>query len=183
MAENIGERIKILRIEQGMTLAELGEKTCLSISYLSQIERGKTTPSLATLSVIANAFNIGLRFFFEAESETVRVVRARESQIVLTQDSPLVRQPLMPEDVDPKLEIYRVTIKPNTPAQQLEQVSGEQSIFVLNGVLTVTIGDDQFVLEAGDNIHFDALQPHQWSNNGSDPCTMIWASALSLPEF
>ena len=67
MADSIGERIKALRSDQGLTLARLGEKTGLSTSYLSQIERDKTTPSLVTLTAIARPLNVGVRYFFETE--------------------------------------------------------------------------------------------------------------------
>jgi transcriptional regulator with XRE-family HTH domain len=64
LTKSIGERIKALRTERRLTLAGLGEKVTLSVSYLSQIERDKTTPSLSTLMDIAKVLNVGLRYFF-----------------------------------------------------------------------------------------------------------------------
>jgi transcriptional regulator with XRE-family HTH domain len=181
--ENIGERIKALRTEQGMTLAELGEKTNLSTSYLSQVERGKNTPSLATLAVIARAFNIELRYFFEAEAETVYIVRANECQPTFAEDVQIGFLPLMPEDMNTKIEIHRVSFQPGSSSRQLEQFSGEELIFVLDGELVLTVGDEQFILTAGDSIHFDALQPHSWCNESNLPCVINWGRAFSLPDF
>jgi transcriptional regulator with XRE-family HTH domain len=75
MATSIGERIKQIRIERKMTLANLSEKTNISVSYLSQIERDKTTPSLASLAEIASALETNLRYFFEEKGEHVFVTR------------------------------------------------------------------------------------------------------------
>lgn len=65
----IGEKIKMLRKERSWTLAILAEKTGLSISYLSDIERGKTNPSVLTLRNIARVFDISSSSIFGDEYE------------------------------------------------------------------------------------------------------------------
>jgi transcriptional regulator with XRE-family HTH domain len=182
LLESIGERIKALRTEQGMTLAELGGKADLSTSYLSQIERDKTTPSLSTLTCIAKALNVGLRYFFETEAEVAYVVRAGGGQNGLTSDSSIIRQRLMPEAGSNKIEICRVVLEPHTSSEQFVPYPGEEFVFVLAGELTVVAGDEQFVLAAGDSIHYDALQPHCWSNEGGEPCLAIWSRATARLE-
>ena len=64
MESSIGERMKSLRVERGMTLAELAEQVNLSTSYLSQIERDRTMPSLSTLVDIAQGLKVEPRYFF-----------------------------------------------------------------------------------------------------------------------
>lgn len=182
MRESVGERIKTLRTEQGMTLAELSEKANISISYLSQIERDKTTPSLTTLTGIAKAFNVGLRYFFESDAEVAHVVRAQEKQDGFAPDACMGHARLTFGAANGKIEVYRVILQPHTPPQQLTPHSGEEFGFVLTGELTVTLGDERFALAAGDGIHYDALQPHAWSNQGDEPCVVIWARSPSRPE-
>jgi transcriptional regulator with XRE-family HTH domain len=181
LVKSIGERIKALRTEQRMTLAELGRKANLSTSYLSQIERDKTTPSLSTLTLIAKSLNVGLRYFFEAEADEVHVVRA-ESQDELALDSPITRQYMTPEAGSNKLEVCRVMLQPHTSPEQLVPYPGEGFIFVLAGKLNIVVGNEQFVLDAGDSIHYDALQPHCWTNEGDEPCAVIWSRAISRLE-
>lgn len=183
MAETIGERIKTLRTGQGMTLAELGEKANLSTSYLSQIERDKTSPSLTTLETIAKSLNIGLRTLFETDDEAAFVLRARKETNTPTHRDPVVRQPLMPQIGNPEIEVYRITFHPRSAPEQIEQFTGEEIIYVLDGELTISIGDEQFVLTAGDSIHYDALLFHSWKNESSDFCTIIWGRARALPDF
>ncbi len=180
MVKSIGERIKGLRTEQGMTLAGLGEKVALSVSYLSQIERDKTTPSLSTLTDIAKVLNVGLRYFFEAEAEAAYVVRADQGQADLAPDSSAAWLRLTPEVGSSKIEAYRVVLQPHTPSEQLALLAGEEFIFVLAGMLTLGVGDEQFVLDVGDSIHYDALQPHCWHNAGNEPCVLVWGRAASL---
>ncbi|MFZ0532207.1 MAG: XRE family transcriptional regulator [Anaerolineales bacterium] len=183
MAETIGERIKTLRTGQGMTLAELGEKANLSTSYLSQIERDKTSPSLTTLETIAKSLNIGLRTLFETDDEAAFVLRARKETNTPTHKDPVVRQPLMPQIGNPEIEVYRITFHPRSAPEQIEQFTGEEIIYMLDGELTISIGDEQFVLTAGDSIHYDALLFHSWKNESSDFCTIIWGRARALPDF
>jgi transcriptional regulator with XRE-family HTH domain len=183
LAETIGERIKTLRTGQGMTLAELGEKANLSTSYLSQIERDKTSPSLTTLETIAKSLNIGLRTLFETDDETAFVLRARKETNTPIHRDPVVRQPLMPQIGNPEIEVYRITFHPHSAAGQIDQFAGEEIIYVLNGELTISIGDEQFVLTAGDSIHYDALLIHSWKNESNDFCTIIWGRARALPDY
>jgi transcriptional regulator with XRE-family HTH domain len=182
MPVSIGERIKGLRTERGMTLADLGEKVKLSTSYLSQIERDKTTPSLSTLLDIAKALNVGPRYFFEIEAEAAYILRAGKEQDNLTSDSPIVRLHLTPDARTNKLDVYRVQLEPHTSLEQLDPFSGEELGFVLSGELTVEVGDDQYVLGAGDSIHYDASQPYYWINAGDQPCLVIWGRAASSLE-
>lgn len=166
-----------------MTLAELGEKANLSTSYLSQIERDKTSPSLTTLETIAKSLNIGLRTLFETDDEAAFVLRARKETNIPTHRDPIVRQPLMPQMGTPEIEVYRITFHPHSAPEQIDQFAGEEIIYVLNGELTISIGDEQFVLTAGDSIHYDALLIHSWKNESNDFCTIIWGRARSLADY
>jgi transcriptional regulator with XRE-family HTH domain len=182
MRESVGERIKALRTAQGMTLAELSEKASISISYLSQIERDKTTPSLTSLTGIARALDVGLRYFFETdEAETAYVVLAGEQDGREPQPS-TGRVCLSYQVGNGKIEVYRVALRPHTPAERLDPHLGEEFGFVLAGELTVSLGDERFVLAAGDSIHYDAVLPHTWSNEGDEPCLVIWARSPARPE-
>jgi transcriptional regulator with XRE-family HTH domain len=183
MPESIGERIKALRTEQGMTLAELGEKVKLSASYLSQIERDKTAPSLSTLMDIAKALNVEPRYFFETEAEVACIVRADKGQDEPALDSPGVRQYLTPEAGSNKLTVCRIILQPHISSEQLTTFPGEELVFVLAGKLTIMVGDEQFALAAGDSIHYDANQPHCWSNEGDEPSVVVWSRALSWSEY
>jgi transcriptional regulator with XRE-family HTH domain len=181
--ESIGERIRVLRTEQRMTLAELGEKVSLSASHLSQIERDKTAPSLSTLMDVARALNVGPRYFFETEADVAYIQRADRVQDNHGTSRRIEHLQLTPKIGSSKLEVCKVILQPQTAPEQLELFSGEEFSFVLNGELTISVGDERFVLVAGDSIHYDAFQPHYWSNAGDRPCVVIWGRAASLHDY
>jgi transcriptional regulator with XRE-family HTH domain len=182
MTESIGERIKGLRAQQGMTLAELGEKVNLSTSYLSQVERDRTTPSLATLTAIARVLNVGLRYFFETPVEPVCIVRAESYRNGDTPDGAVQQRCLTPESASNKLTVRRIALRPHASYGDLTTFTGDELVFVLTGELKVVVGEEMFVLGTGDSVHYDASQPHRWSNDGDEPCLLIWSQALAVLE-
>jgi len=166
-----------------MTLAELGGKANLSISYLSQIERDKTSPSLTTLETIARSLNIGLRYLFESDNDVVFVLRANKSTHGSIPSNSIECQQLMPLSGNPEIEVYPITMHPHTGIDEIKQFAGEEIIFVLDGELTIWIGDEQFTLNAGDSIHYDALLPHRWKNASDQTSVTIWGCAHSLADY
>lgn len=177
MENSIGKRVKTLRIDRRMTLAELGEKANLSTSYLSQIERDRTNPSLTTLMNIARSLNVEPRHFFESGDDTTLVLRdgsGRQPEML----SPAIAYfALSREGTDIKLQVHRVVIQPGSLLQDFDPYSGEEMCFVLSGQLTVVVGDETHILETGDSIHYDALLLHNWCNQGDKPCELIWSRA------
>ena len=180
MAESTGERIKALRIHQGLTLAGLGQRTGLSSSYLSQIERDKTTASLATLTVIARALSVGLRYFFEDGEQAAFVVRAAEQagdRAGAVQ--PDVWQRLVPDAGSSKFKVCRVIVAPHTSSGLLPEFAGEELVFMLSGQLVIEVDCERFQLAAGDSVHFDASQAHGWRNEGDDAASLLWSRVVS----
>ena len=177
MENSIGKRVKTLRIDRRMTLAELGEKANLSTSYLSQIERDRTNPSLTTLMNIAKSLDVEPRYFFESGDETTLVLQDGQDRQPGILSPEMVYFTLSPEDSGSKLRVYRVVIQPHSQLQEFDPYSGEEMCFVLSGQLTVVVGDETHVLKAGDSIHYDALLLHDWSNQGDQPCELIWSRA------
>jgi transcriptional regulator with XRE-family HTH domain len=177
MKNSIGERVKSLRINQGLTLAELGARVNLSTSYLSQIERDRTQPSLTTLVNIAKALNVEPRHFFETGENSTLIVQAGQTRPAEHLNAQTACYPLTPEDATSNLQVYRVVIQPGSQPYQCSPYSGEEMCFVLKGELTVVAGEETHTLKAGDSIHYDALLFHGWSNQAMQPCEFIWSRA------
>jgi transcriptional regulator with XRE-family HTH domain len=177
MKNSIGERIRLLRIEQGMKLSELGGKVNLSTSYLSQIERDRTIPSLTTLINVASALKVGPKYFFDSGDDSTLVLQAGQAFQPELINSGIVRYPLSPDEGNNFLQIYRVVIQPFSQTNKFVPYSGEEMCFVLSGELTVSVGDETYKLEAGDSIHYDGLLINSWSNLGKQTCELIWGRA------
>jgi transcriptional regulator with XRE-family HTH domain len=172
--QNLGKRLKALRKEQGLTLAQLGQRANLSASYLSQIERGETMPSLARLATMARILDVEVGYFFEDDVSAPCVVKLNQGKR-LSGTTDATMELLSADALDKKIQPYRVVCQPGASRDQPPTHPGEEFGFVLKGQLTVTVGEETFVLKAGDSIHYQTLQPHSWRNEGDKECIAVWA--------
>jgi len=178
---NLGKRLKALRKEQGLTLVQLGEKVDLSASYLSQIERGVAMPSLPRLAALARVLGVEVVHFFEDQATFPRVVRSNQrKRIKKTTD--MTVELLSAHLSGKKILPCRVVCQPGALRERFPIGSGEEVCFVLKGQLTVTVGEETFVLSAGDSIHCSRYQPRSWRNEGDKECVVIWAVSPPISE-
>lgn len=175
--EHLGARLRALRAEHGITLSQMGRMVGLSASYLSQIERDKAHPSLATLSSIANTLGVELRSFFEHPEPVWQVVRKGAGEGF--GDEKAHFELLSSAAVRGRIEPCRVTCR---PAMKTDRGShaGEEFLFVLEGRLEIGVGEEAFTLEVGDSIHYQGSQPHYWHNQTGEDCILIWAVSPPL---
>jgi transcriptional regulator with XRE-family HTH domain len=179
--ESLGKKLRAGRTAQGLTLVQLGEVAGLSASYLSQVERGVTTPSLTRLTRIAGALGVEVRYFFEEDAVAPCVVRADRGKKLGGAQGVGVEL-LSAEPFGKDIQPYRVVCPPGASREYTTAYPGEKCGFVLEGELTVTVGEETFVLAAGDSIHFERHQPHSWRNHGEQECLVIWTVSPPLSE-
>ena len=179
--QDLGKRLRASRKERGLTLAQLGQQVGLSASYLSQIERGVAMPSLSRLATIARTLDVEVGYFFEDDVPSPCVVRLNQGERLLgTADA--VVELLSADPSDKEIQPYRVVCQPGASRDQTPTYPGEEFGFVLGGQLTVTVGEETFVLKTGDSIHYQTLQPHSWRNEGDEECIVIWAVSPPVSE-
>jgi transcriptional regulator with XRE-family HTH domain len=181
VVQNLGKRLRALRNERGFTLAQLGRQVGLSASYLSQIERGVTMPSLSRLATIAGALDVEMGLFFEDDASSPCVLQFNQGR-KLRGTAGAVVELLSAHPSDKKIQPLRVVCQPGVSRDQPPTHPGEEFVFVLKGQLTVTVGEETFVLEAGDSIHYQAIQPHSWRNEGTKECIVVWVVSPPIPE-
>jgi transcriptional regulator with XRE-family HTH domain len=165
--ESLGKNLRALRKEEGLTLLQLGEKVGLSASYLSQVERGVTMPSLSRLTRIAEALGVEVRYFFEDDATSPCVVRASQGK-KLKGGAGISVELLSAHPLGKNIQPYCVVLRPGAWREDTSVHPGEE------GELTVTVGEEIFVLAAGDSIHYHRHQPHSWHNNGDKECVVLW---------
>ena len=178
---SLGKRLRALRKEHGLTLAQLGQQVGLSASYLSQIERGVTMPSLSRLTTIARALDVEVRYFFEDAASSPCVVKLNQGK-KLGGTADAIVELLSADPSDKKIQPYRLACQPGASRDQPPTHPGEEFGFVLKVQLTVTVGEETFVLKAGDSIHYETLQPHSWRNEGDEECIAVWAVSPPVSE-
>jgi transcriptional regulator with XRE-family HTH domain len=172
----IGSRIRDLRSEKRMTLKKLAERTGVSPSMLSLVERGKTSPSIGTLVAISSALGIHMSdLLVEEEDAAEDVISRRSSQHSYT--TPLgVQRRILRLDRKQGVEIAINEYEPNTgSALDLTHHSGYEYGVVLKGKLTVELeGEGAHQLKVGDLISYPSTTPHRIWNHGSGQVQALW---------
>lgn len=173
----LGRRIKQLRLAQGFTLKEIEAKVGVSATHVSEIERGKTSPTVGALAKIAAALQVNPSFLvdlpvgdevsFTRKPERDRLVAARNgAQLeILTRDRPYAELSLF---------ILELAQDMKTPLEQTPR-SGDRFLHVVDGILQLELGEEKLVLRRGDSVHFRASRPARLLNLGDGPCRVFMA--------
>ncbi|MCL1975482.1 MAG: XRE family transcriptional regulator [Firmicutes bacterium] len=167
MKKDIGEKIKYLRRSHNMTLKELSMHVGLSSSHLSQIEHGLNTPSLYSLRKIAQALEAQLSYFLdELPMNQDYIVRNYDYHTVKLGDSPLQYNRLSNDAKGCSLEAMQISILPHSQSYNVspQRHQGEEFIYILEGLLTVLLEEQEYILNPGDSMHYQATLPHEWLN-------------------
>jgi transcriptional regulator with XRE-family HTH domain len=176
--EALGIRLRELRVRRGQTLRSVAEKADVSPSLLSQIERGEASPSLLSLAAIAEALAVRPSDLLEGDAQHAPrspVVRRAERRVI---EDPQCRREYMMELDDPYLHVAEVQIIPGGSSRPgAGSHSGRDYGIVIEGRVTIELGDRREVLEQGDYIAFDAQQPHRLLNETKRPVRVLWVMA------
>lgn len=162
--DEIFKKIKKLRDEQGLTLKELSEKTELSVSFLSQIERGTSSLAITSLKKIADAFGVPMIHFFEEEEEGHYAIKKNDQKPFKIEHSDSTYVRLSSQFPDRKLEPVLVTIKPFQKEAEPVSHPGEEFYYVLEGAVLFTIDQSEYYLQKGEAIHYPSTLTHTWEN-------------------
>ncbi|HMO06601.1 MAG TPA: cupin domain-containing protein [Paracoccaceae bacterium] len=172
-APQFGGRIRTLRRKAGMTLQALADQAGISVGFLSQVERDKATPSLATLAGLAAALGVDVDWFIATPRPADSVTRAGERPEFGIADTSLRYERLSTGLPGGMLSSLIIHI-PVGYASEVAAHSGEELVFVLEGTLRQTIGAGVFVVHAGDSLHFMGDTPHSFANIGDCPARLLW---------
>ena len=184
IAARLGQDIHGLRKARGMTLADLAERTGRSVGFLSQIENGLKKPSVGTLQSISDALGIGIGWFFQNdmadEAEERRYIVRRNQRRRLSYSNLATSDYLGMTDylVSPTLTgQHAMVLSEYAPGASSGDDTygheGEESGFLLSGVLDIQIGDEVYRLEPGDSFLFDSHLPHRYHNPGDETAVVL----------
>jgi len=165
----VGEKIKTLREQKGLSLKEVADLTGFSTALLSQMENHLVSPSLGTMIKLAKAFGVKVGDFLgETEGEPYSIVRKDERKRISRFASKdgvkygYSYESLGFDKKDRHMEPFIVTLEPATvKAARTSVHEGEEFIFVLEGEMEVTLGNHTDVLFPGDSIYYDSTIPHR----------------------
>lgn len=168
--EIIGLKVKQLRQKNHLTLKQLSEKINLSISFLSQVERGRVTVGIKPLEKLSEIFGVDMAYFFTSKSSDKKnlVVRSYEREFLQVSNNFI--QYSLSRAFDTSSEIPQIfEVFPNGPETEQEIVKFkhdyDEHIYVLEGVLDLYIEDFHYMLQPGDCAYIPPNTEHKWMNN------------------
>ncbi|MRH29876.1 helix-turn-helix domain-containing protein [Microbacterium sp. SYP-A9085] len=186
--ETIGERLRAARLERKMSLRHLAQEVGVSASLISQVETGKTRPSVATLVSLANLLGIsidevlGLEVDHQGEDEYTdlrtlgpEIQRAAENPTIEMENG--VRWERLAMGRNSPAEAMVVTYEPGATSSvegKLMRHTGIEYAYIIEGVLTFQLEFETYQLERGDSLRFNSARPHMFSNLGDVPARGVW---------
>jgi transcriptional regulator with XRE-family HTH domain len=197
--DGVGQRLRAERERHGLSLRELARRLAISPSALSQIETGRSRPSVGTLYAIVTELEISLDELFGSArvgdpggalagaaasaaggtgESGASLVQRRDSRKGLDLESGVRWERLTPTsepDADFLHVVYEVGGASSRPGTHMRHMGREYGL-VLSGRLRVTIGfdEEQYELGPGDSIAFESSRPHRLENAGDEPVEAIW---------
>ena len=177
MKHHVGEDIRSLRKTRGMTLVQLTADIGRSVGWLSQIERGQTTPSVRDLGQLAERLGVNISFFFRSASrapeEQGLVLRAADRPTIGSEESGLTEELLSPT-LSGSFEMIRSIFAPGSSSDEPTKARPtEDAGVLLSGALTLVIGETELHLSPGDSFQFRETD-YAWRNEGHEPAVVIW---------
>lgn len=170
----IAHRLLQLRREHNLTLAAVAERTGVSVSFLSSLERGYANPSVATLQELARCYKTNVLSFFAEKDDSRRLVRARDRKVL--EPNPGVQMELLAFGKK-VMEPHLFRISPGAASGGSYSHEGEEFLYVLQGKLGVWIDEiDHYVLEAGDSLYFESAQAHRWQSLSEKKTLVLWVN-------
>jgi transcriptional regulator with XRE-family HTH domain len=182
----VGKAIRTLRKEKGLSLRELSRLAGLSTSFLSMVERGRSSLALTSLNNVAKALDTDLADLFISERKVrvshplPHVSRAEEDGRLAIASSQRVYKVLSPRAPGLILEPLLVTVQPNSGFEEPYNHEGEEFAYVIEGELIFTVDGEDHHLGPGDSIHLLSTVPHAIRNDADEPAKVLW---VLTPRF
>ena len=191
--DSLGHRIQVRRKQAGHSLRELAAQTDLTASFISQVERGQTNPSIDSLRRIAEALQVSILYFLSDHTQPKTrapknkslaydpCVRANaRSQLTLPVSG--VTYELLTPDLAHKMEAVCGRLAPGTGnvARRLREPT-EEFIYVLAGALCVGLDSGEHILQAGDSIYFSGTTLQKLACASKEDA--VWISVITPPVF
>lgn len=176
---HVGERLQQLRKDCGLSVRTLATTAGFSPGFISQVEHGQVSPSIASLERIAAVLGVTLGDFFAVSVPSpTTVVRAADRQKLTSAWSRATIEALGPVGGTQTLEPLMITLAPGgRSGTRLHAARREQFALVCDGEVMLTLPDGPYALIQGDAVYIAAETPHQWHNTSAAPARVFMVSA------
>ncbi|MFC9919891.1 helix-turn-helix domain-containing protein [Agromyces binzhouensis] len=188
-SEDLGSRLREIRTRKGLTLRSVAQAVGVSASLISQVETGKTQPSVSTLYALVTHLGVS---FDELMTGAAATGPARHGPV----DGAAPQHPVQRSSENAVLEMEngvrweRLASSPAGPAEavlvsyepgasssldrRLMRHAGFEFAYIIEGEITLRLEFETYVLGPGDSLQFDSTRPHLYENRGTSPARGVW---------
>ncbi|MCP4022482.1 MAG: helix-turn-helix transcriptional regulator [Desulfobacteraceae bacterium] len=174
----ISANLKKIRLQKGLTLQELADRTGLTKGYLSKVERSKKAPPYSTLTKIAAAMGVEVTNILIKDVEPLNDVRIcfsrakndniiKETKEISGYDYQVLAAAKPGKNMEPFIIYAPWEIR------KLYSHEGEEFMYIMDGTLEFVYGDDTIIMEKGDNVYFDSCVPHSGKSIGDKKAAIL----------
>jgi transcriptional regulator with XRE-family HTH domain len=170
----LGERVRVLRRERGMTLEVLAGRSGVSRAMISKLERGEKNPTLVVAAKVAEGLGVSLSQLVGVEEKKEVVVVPKERRMVVRDpDTGFQRQLLSPSFGGRGIEFIKNVVPRGSGSGEFppHRRGVEEYVVVERGRLRAILGGEEYLLEEGDALYFEADVPHRFDNAGEGECS------------
>jgi len=178
--QNLGAALRNARKQKKITLVALAEKSGLSASFISKIERGMSMPSFNALQKICRVLNISSAELIDGqgltalESTSVQIFRERDRQLVYDYSNVVRFENIL--TYSPKISLEALTISGSRKEYSYTQHPHDEFGIVARGTLVVTIDDNDYELKEGDSILIKSGVMHKVQKKSEGECVSYWVA-------
>jgi len=173
----VGINIKRCREEQALSLRVLAKVSGVSASFLSQVESGKSSPSLSTLKTIATSLQttVGALIGEDVPVSKSPVVRSRDRKMVKKIDDKIMIHLLTSPDPTKQMEPMLFRMDENAcSGKGFLKHYGQEFVMVIKGAMEITLNDTKYILKKGDSMYFNSHIPHAFRNVAKGITEALW---------
>ena len=176
---DIGAKLRQRRKGLGLTLEAVAKAAGVTTGFVSQVERNITSPSLASLTALAEALDSHITEFFAPPPKPEETSRAEMRAIYSSPGGGFDFERLSTSFSGSRLNGLLVHHPPGFIIEEMTH-EGEEFYFVMKGALTLVVDGVRTVLGVGDSIHFDSGRPHSVHNETGETVTVLVVNTMEL---
>lgn len=184
VSNHLGKKLRSTRRAKDQTLKHLAALTGFTEAYLSQVENGRTSPTLASLKKIAAAYDLSVVELLadDPPPNTQIVLRREQRRNLISGAEGMVKEMLVGSQNGKRMEPLLVTVNPGEGSGGQYNHAGEEFGIVLSGTLELTVEENAFRLRRGDTFYFTSTRMHGFSNPSTRGKTVVlWV--ITPPTF
>lgn len=177
MSEDVGERLRLVRTQFGLSQRELAKRAGVTNGLISLIEQNRVSPSISSLRKVLAGLPMSLIEFFTIDFSAAQRIFYPCDELPDIGNGDIRFRLVGSNRLDRAMSILHEFYGPgaDTGSEMLSH-SGQEGGVVVRGQIELTVGGQQRLLGPGDAYYFESRLPHRFRNLGADPCEIVSAN-------